>query len=139
MNILGIRRAEGGQRISVASCFSEGNDGYDVFRPIFWYKNEQKRIYEEHYGITHSRCYTEYGLKRTGCAGCPLGNDFEHELETIRQHEPKLFVAVNNIFRESYEYTRKYREFVRTMESDECEGQMNIFDYLEPEEENGEE
>ena len=66
--------------------------------------------------ITHSKCYTEYGLKRTGCAGCPFGRDFEQELDVIANYEPKLYKAVNNIFGDSYEYTRKYREFVKRME-----------------------
>ena len=60
----------------------------------------------------HSRCYMEYGLKRTGCAGCPYGRNFEEELEIMQQHEPKLFKAVNFVFKDSYEYTRAYRKFV---------------------------
>ena len=61
--------------------------------------------------IENSKCYTNYGLKRTGCAGCPFGRDFEKELEIIERYEPKLFKAVNNIFGDSYEYTRQYKEF----------------------------
>ena len=45
----------------------------------------------------------EYGLKRTGCAGCPYGRNFEEELEIMQQHEPKLFKAVNFVFKDSYE------------------------------------
>lgn len=47
------------------------------------------------------------------CAGCPFGRDFEQELEIIQKYEPKLFVAVNRIFKDSYEYTRRYREFCK--------------------------
>ena len=49
------------------------------------------------------------------CSGCPYGRDFEEELRIIEEHEPKLYKAVNNIFKDSYEYTRKYREFCREM------------------------
>lgn len=66
-----------------------------------------------HFDIQHSRCYSEYGLKRTDCAGCPFGRDFEFELEVIKKYEPKLYKAVNKIFGDSYEYTRKYKEFVK--------------------------
>ena len=52
-------------------------------------------------------------MKRSGCAGCPYGRDFEEELKIIEKYEPKLFKAVNNIFGDSYEYTRKYREFFK--------------------------
>lgn len=115
LNIFGVRKAEGGIRsTSYKSCFDE-TDECDNYRPMFWYTNSDKKDYEKYYGIKHSKCYTEYGLERTGCAGCPFGSDFEYELEVIEKHEPKLFVAVNNIFGDSYEYTRRYREFCNEM------------------------
>lgn len=113
LNIFGVRKSEGGIRsTSYKSCFDD-NQECDNYRPLFWYLNNDKIDYENTYDIVHSKCYTEYGLTRTGCAGCPFGRDFENELKTIEQYEPKLFKAVNNIFKESYEYTRKYREFVK--------------------------
>lgn len=118
LNVFGVRRAEGGIRqTAYKSCFDENGDGYDNYRPLFWYTNSDKDDYESHYAIKHSKCYTEYGLERTGCAGCPFGRDFEKELEIIEKYEPKLFVAVNNIFGDSYEYTRKYREFCKEMDN----------------------
>lgn len=69
--------------------------------------------YEDHCDILHSKCYTEYGLKRTGCSGCPYGRDFEFELNVIQKYEPKLYKAVMNIFGESY---RKYKEFCKKMD-----------------------
>lgn len=117
LSLQGIRKAEGGARATrYKSCFSDDIKGVAEYRPIFWYTNGDKEAYEDTYNITHSKCYGCYGLKRTGCAGCPFGNDFEQELEVIKEYEPKLFKAVNNIFSKSYEYTRKYREFVKDME-----------------------
>ena len=55
--------------------------------------------------------YTEYGLKRTGCCGCPYGKDNSFELKVLEEHEPKLYKAVSNIFKDSYEYTKLYQEF----------------------------
>lgn len=120
LNIVGVRKAEGGVRAgSYKSCFDENGKGkhknYDNYRPLFWYKDRDKEQYQEHYNIKNSRCYTEYRLKRTGCAGCPFGRDFENELKIIKKYEPKLFVAVNNIFGNSYEYTRRYKEFCKEM------------------------
>ena len=113
LNIFGVRRSEGGIRgTSYKSCFDE-SDKCDNYRPLFWYTNEDKKVYEDNYHVTHSKCYSDYGLTRTGCSGCPFGRDFESELEVIREHEPKLYKAVNNIFGDSYEYTRKYREFYK--------------------------
>ena len=117
LSLVGVRKAEGGARATrYKSCFTADVKGVDEFRPIFWYKNDDKDAYEESYEVTHSKCYTEYGLKRTGCAGCPFGRDFEQELEVIEKHEPKLYGAVNKIFANSYEYTRKYKEFAKRME-----------------------
>lgn len=112
LNIVGIRKAEGGVRAyAYKNCFSDNDNGCDNYRPIFWYKDIDKVDYEQAYRIIHSKCYTEYGLHRTGCAGCPYGRDYEYELEVIKKYEPKLFKAVNNIFKDSYEYTRKYIQF----------------------------
>lgn len=120
LNIFGVRKAEGGIRsTSYKSCFDDDQAECDNYRPLFWYVNDDKTDYENHYDVTHSKCYTEYGLKRTGCAGCPFGQDFEFELEVIEEHEPKLYVAVNNIFKESYEYTRKYNEFYKMKNEEE--------------------
>lgn len=130
--ITGIRRSEGGARsFAYKSCFSSNCDTADQYRPIFWYTDEDKREYEKIFGITHSGCYTKYGLTRTGCAGCPYNREIDEEIRIIGDHEPKLFKAVNKIFADSYEYTNKYREF-RAMrgEKELDNGQMDIFDYL---------
>lgn len=120
MNCSGVRKSEGGARSSAyKNCFSPADDktSIDNYRPIFFLDDSDKLAYEQQYDVTHSRCYTEYGLKRTGCAGCPFNSKFEDELKVIEKHEPKLFTAVNNIFGESYEYTRAYRRFKEEMRS----------------------
>lgn len=114
LSITGIRKSEGGVRATAyKSCFTPIDETHDIaeFRPIFWFNNETKKIYEEHYGIIHSECYTKWNLPRTGCAGCPYAKDFEKELEAVKEHEPILYKAMINVFGVSYDYTRKYREF----------------------------
>lgn len=118
LDINGIRKYEGGIRaVSYKSCFSESTKDriYDVYRPIFWFDDKTKQAYEEQNNIVHSRCYTEYGLKRTGCVGCPFGLNFEFELQVLEKYEPKLYKAATNIFKNSYEYTRQYRRFKESM------------------------
>ncbi len=114
LDVYGVRKAEGGVRSTAyESCFNNSSKGnFDEYRPIWWYKNSDKDEYCETCNITHSKCYTEYGLKRTGCAGCPFGRNFEDELKIMEKYEPKLYMAANAIFKDSYEYTRKYRNFV---------------------------
>lgn len=112
LQLIGIRKAEGGIRsIRYKNCYDEIEGGCDIYRPLFWYTDEDKTEYEQHFNIVHSDCYKVYGLKRTGCVGCPFGSGFEHELEIAKTYEPKLYEAVSNIFKESYGYTRAYRDF----------------------------
>ncbi len=115
LNVVGIRRAEGGTRAAAyKTCFDIG-ELWDNYRPIFWFSDNDKLCYENLFEITHSACYEVYGLKRTGCAGCPFGKDFETELEIIQKYEPKLYNAVIKIFGESYEYTRNFYRFREAM------------------------
>jgi len=131
LSIVGIRKAEGGARsTSYKNCFTADVDGTDEYRPIFWYKNDTKEAYVKHFKVKHSDCYCKYGLKRTGCAGCPYGNDFEFELEVIKRFEPKLYAAVNNIFGESYAYTRQYYEFRRKMKADNPDYQQMELEFI---------
>ena len=113
LDISGVRRAEGGIRsISYKTCFDSKED-CDKYRPIFWYTDSDKKEYEKEYNIKHSKCYSDYGFKRTGCCCCPFGKEFEYELEQIKKYENNLYKAVCTIFKDSYEYTRKYKEFVK--------------------------
>jgi 3'-phosphoadenosine 5'-phosphosulfate sulfotransferase (PAPS reductase)/FAD synthetase len=123
LEITGIRKAEGGIRSAIyKTCFSENKGkGCDTYRPLFWYTDKDKKIYEKEFDIQHSRCYTEYGLKRTGCVGCPYNPKVTEELEIIRQNEPKLYAAAVGVFGKSYEYTRKYRAFQKMMNAKEKE------------------
>lgn len=116
----GVRKSEGGLRAtSYKNCFSSYLDKADEYRPIFWYINADKKYYEQCFSVIHSDCYIKYGLRRTGCAGCPYGLNFEKELEIVQKYEPKLYKACMNIFGESYEYTRKYKEFQKMMKEKE--------------------
>lgn len=118
LNMIGIRKSEGGIRSAAyKSCFDPAKEGesWDNYRPIFWYLDGDRKQYEEFYGVKHSDCYVLYGLIRTGCAGCPFGKNFEYELEVIKQYEPKLYGAVNKIFGDSYEYTRNFLKFRKSL------------------------
>ena len=129
LNIVGIRKAEGGVRaIQYKSCFDD-NDECTNYRPLFWYLDKDKEEYCAFYEVNHSNCYSEYGLTRTGCVGCPYGRNFEFELDVMKKHEPNLYKAACNVFKDSYEYTKQYREFVRQMKMKEG-GQMTIDDFI---------
>lgn len=127
LKCLGLRKAEGGIRTSkYKSCYEyDGTKEMQNFRPIWNFTDEDKKTYCSMYGVSHSRCYTEYEFKRTGCAGCPFNSMFEDDLKTIAKYEPLLYQAVNNIFGASYDYTRQYREYKKEKKRN---GQMSMFD-----------
>ena len=132
INVIGVRKAEGGQRAGHNTCVSFGR--HNIYRPIFWYTQADKEEYEQFADIQHSDCYTEYGLKRTGCAGCPFGRNFEYELRVLKGNEPNLYKAACNIFKDAYEYTRQYRAFCKDKEQannrEQIGYQMTIYDFL---------
>ena len=112
LNCTGVRKQEGGQRSTAyKSCFDHVRWEADNYRPLFWWSNADKEDYREHYKIVRSDCYEVWGMKRTGCAGCPFGKDFERELDLVRVFEPKRHTAMLCVFGESYGYTRQFLEF----------------------------
>lgn len=132
--ITGIRKAEGGQRsLTYKSCFLEAAGGkkYDSHFPLFYWTDADKAAFVQKFGIVHSKAYTEYGFKRTGCAGCPFSSKAEQDLEQLEKYEPTLAKAVRNIFAPSYEYRRQYNEFKERQKAlDRRKGQLS-FDDLE--------
>lgn len=113
LDVIGVRKAEGGARASAyKNCFSDNNAKASQYRPLFWFTNNDKITYENIFNVKHSDCYEIYGLKRTGCVGCPYGRKLNEELAIVEKYEPRLLKAINNIFKDSYEYTRQYHQFV---------------------------
>ena len=148
--ITGERRDEDGMRSvpkkdSTAMCFTETADGQFRLRPLYYVSDKDKAWYKEYYGIRYSDAYEVYGLKRTGCCGCPISYRAADDLEIIGKYEPNIKKAAWNIFGKSYEYRAKYNEYKarrdaekkqaeeearQKAEYDEIEGQMSIEDFL---------
>lgn len=120
--MMGIRKAEGGQRASAyESCFYEQRASHKsaLFMPIFWFKSEEVELYKNFFDLWCSDCYIVYGFKRTGCACCPYaGKKVFEELEVIKKYEPKLYKAVTKIFGESYEYFKGYLDYKEERKKD---------------------
>lgn len=86
---------------------------------------QHKRDYEKAFNIRHSDCYLKYGMRRTGCVGCPFSQRLENDLQNCATYEPKLYKACTTIFKDSYEYTRQFRRFRQKMKNKD---QMTIYD-----------
>ena len=55
------------------------------------------------------------------CVGCPFSKHINEELAVIEKYEPNLYKAAMHLFGKSYEYTSKYRAFVKEMKAKEKE------------------
>ena len=124
LNCTGVRQAEGGSRATrYKTCYTASfGDSPDQYRPLFWLSDADKKEYDEHYGITHSDCYEVWGMKRTGCAGCPFGRRYEEELAMAEKYEPNFYKAMLKVFGQSYEYRRRFESFREKMREKERAG-----------------
>lgn len=141
MIITGERRDEGGMRSvprtdSTTMCFTETASGQFRLRPLYYVSDKDKAWYKEWRNIRYSDAYEVYGLKRTGCCGCPISYRAVDDLKIIGKYEPNVEKAAWNIFGRSYEYRQKYNEYkARRMaeekeKQEQLEGQINIMDLL---------
>ena len=135
MVITGERRDEGGMRSvprtdNTALCFTETANGTYRLRPLYYVSDEDKAWYKETYGLKYSDAYEVYGMKRTGCCGCPISYRATEDLELIKPHEPNLVKAAWNVFGDSYRYRKKYYEFKsrKMREAEQIDGQVSMFD-----------
>ena len=142
MVITGERRDEGGMRsvprqgdANETMCFTETAEGQFRFRPLYYVSDKDKEYYKQTFGVRYSDAYEVYGMKRTGCCGCPISYRATDDLELIRPHEPNLVKAAWNVFGDSYRYRRKYIEYKRKrmLEEKQVKGQINMWEMLEAE------
>lgn len=137
MIITGERRDEGGMRSvprqdNTALCFTETSGGQYRLRPLYYVSDKDKAWYKEAHGIRYSDAYEVYGLKRTGCCGCPISYRAVEDLEIIGRYEPNVTKAAWHVFGKSYEYRKKYNEYkaMRDREKNELPGQTTIEDFI---------
>lgn len=133
MVITGERFAEGGQRSTgnprSLGCFAEMNDGTFRFRPLYYVSDTDKAWYKVQYSIRYSDAYEVYGMKRTGCGGCPISSRAVDNLKQIEPYEPMIVKAAWNIFGDSYRYRQAYNEYKAKRRAEQKAGrQISIFD-----------
>lgn len=109
LSVSGERKAEGGVRAtSHKSCFETKKDGVDKFMPLLWWSDDVKSTFKKEENIRYSDCYEVWGMKRTGCVGCPFGKDTAEELQMMMKYEPNLYKACMNVFGVAYELTDRF-------------------------------
>lgn len=131
MIITGERRAEGGMRSvprkdNTTLCFTETSSGQYRLRPLYYVTDKDKEWYKEYYDIRYSDAYEVYGMKRTGCCGCPISYRAVEDLDLIRPYEPNVVKAAWNIFGKSYVYRQKYNAYKEERRKKERDGGENL-------------
>lgn len=113
LQIIGVRRFEGGVRSNFRNCFVTSERKGNRFMPILHFTNADKARYNELYGIENSDCYTVYGFARTGCAGCPYNRFMLRDLNNpiLQEYEPGLLKAARAVFQPAYDYTELYSKY----------------------------
>ena len=116
LKIIGMRQAEGGRRVgSVKNCFTPASvTSIANYRPLWFWTDEDKKIYKEWRGIRYSDCYEIWGFSRTGCCGCPLSSKVLEDLKIAEPHEPNKVKAAFSVFGKSYEYREAYNAFKKS-------------------------
>lgn len=131
MVITGERRDEGGMRSvprkdNTTMCFTETGDGKFRLRPLFYVSDGDKEWYKQEYGLRYSDAYEVYGMKRTGCCGCPISYRAVDDLELIGKYEPNVAKAAWNIFGKSYLYRQKYVAYKAERDRAEKEAKKEV-------------
>lgn len=112
LSVTGIRQLEGGVRaLHYKECYNAGRKGVDMYRPLFWFNEDDERVYADHFEVTHSDCYTVMGFTRTGCIGCPFNSHYRRELESARPYEPAKVAAAEAIFADGYSYVEAFKRY----------------------------
>lgn len=121
--ITGERRDEGGLRSvprsdNTSLCFTIQGDQYRL-RPLYYVSDKDKKWYKSEYGLRYSDAYEIYGLKRTGCCGCPISYRAVADLDIIGEYEPQLKKAAWAIFGKSYLYRQMYDAYKAARKAEE--------------------
>lgn len=98
---LGIRAGEGGvrqlsaeKRIAKGGLICTSTKGkYTVKMPIIDWTDDDIDEFIDTYNIPLSKAYTDYGMSRTGCIGCPFSRHLEEDLAVLHEKEPNKYKA----------------------------------------------
>ncbi len=108
--ITGVRTQESLlRRLQNKTCFKKVGNRFQL-TPIYDWKNDDIELYIKEYNVNISRCYTEMGMKRTGCHLCPYNRNLFNDLDIIAEHHPKLHKFIWEIMGDIYTEKRKNNE-----------------------------
>lgn len=107
-SIVGIRRAEGGQR-NRAKCLAFTAGGrLKSFQPLSVVSDDWENWFIDEYDVRLCDIYKEpYNFKRTGCKGCPFAINLQQELDTLQEFFPNERKQCEAIWKPVYDEYRR--------------------------------
>ena len=105
--IIGIRRAEGGNRVR-ANCVVFLNKKLHAFQPLAPVDDGFMDFMVDKFKIQLCELYyPPYNFKRTGCKGCPFNRDLQKELDTLEKLLPQERKQCEIIWKPVYDEYRR--------------------------------
>lgn len=83
---LALKKNKGGDRL----CTYVKN-GIEFISPLVDWSESDIDFFIEKYNVPLSKAYTQYGLKRTGCVGCPFNPKLKDDLKILYFYEPQKY------------------------------------------------
>lgn len=125
--IIGIMRAEGGQRES-AQCLRFKNNKFTAFQPLAPITKDWEEWFIETYNVDICEIYKPpYSFERTGCKGCPFALHLQKELETLDKFFPAERKQCEIIWRPVYEEYRRLGYRLKPLENGR---QMSLDEFI---------
>lgn len=99
--LTGLRSSEGGarelatiKRVQAGGKLCTATRGDTIIKmPIIDWTDEDVDQFIKQYKVPLSKAYTEYGMRRTGCMGCPFARELKDNLKVLWDYEPNRYKA----------------------------------------------
>lgn len=118
IGITGMRKEEGGQRMSIKGCAIVDEKGnLKRFHPLLAVDDKWENEFIEKNNINICDLYKEpYNFKRTGCKGCPFSLDIQEQLEIMEKYLPNERQQCEFIWKPVYEEYRRLNYRLKNIE-----------------------
>ncbi len=127
ITLTGMRREEGGQRLSLGCTIFDG-DKLKKFHPLIVVNEEFENMFIKENNIKLCKLYYEpFNFKRTGCKGCPFNLDLQQQLEVMKKLLPNEYKQCVILWKPVYDEYRRIG--FRLNKNEKCK-QLSIDDFL---------
>lgn len=119
ITITGMRKSEGGPRLSLNCIVTDKEKNVVKFHPLAVVSDDWENWFVDKYNIRLCDLYYEpYNFKRTGCKGCPYNLELQKDLNMMAKLLPKEREQCELIWKPVYDEYRRIGYRLRKEEQD---------------------